>query len=176
MLSVARERTADDNITYIQAFAEDAEVAPETVDVVVSILALHYVADFDGVVASVRDWLKPEGEFVAIVEHPVATASDPWEGYTMDGDEEIAWLLTHYFEEGRREREWYVPGVIKYHRRLDTIVNSLIRHGLVIEQLAEPCPRPEVVAEHPRSRGDSIRPGILGIRARKPTPRFANPA
>jgi SAM-dependent methyltransferase len=176
MLAVARDRTADDNITYVRAFAEDAEIAPGTVDVVVSILALHYVADFDEVVASVCDWLRPDGEFVAIVEHPVATASDPWEGYTMDGDKETAWILTHYFDEGIREQEWYIPGVIKYHRRLDTMVNSLIAHGLAIEQLAEPCPAPEIVEEHPRSRGDSIRPGVLGIRARKPPARFANPS
>src|SRR6267143_1256863 len=126
MLAVARERTNDERITYVKAFAEDAEVEPGGIDVVVSILALHYIADFDSVVASVRDWLAPGGQFVMIVEHPVATASDPWEGYTMEGDAEAAWLLTHYFDESIREQEWYIPGVIKYHRKLDTMVNTLI--------------------------------------------------
>jgi SAM-dependent methyltransferase len=167
MLAAARERTEDDGITYIQAFAEEAEVEPETIDVVVSILALHYVEDFDGALTSVRDWLVPGGRFVMIVEHPVATAPDPGSGYTMKGDAEEAWLLTDYFDEGVREQEWYVPGVIKYHRKLATMVNSLIGLGFLIERVSEPSPTPEVVAEHPRSRGDSIRPGVLGIRARK---------
>ena len=71
-----------------------------------------------------------------------------------------------YFDEGVREQEWYVPGVIKYHRKLATMVNSLIELGFVIEKVCEPSPTPEVVAEHPRNRGDSIRPGVLGICAR----------
>lgn len=168
MLAVARERTSDDEIAYVQAFAEDAEVEEGTAEVVVSILALHYVADFDGVVSAVHGWLVSGGRFVLIVEHPVATAPDPSEGYTMEGDTEVAWLLTHYFNEGSREQEWYIPGVIKYHRKIDTMVNSLIDRGFVIERLSEPSPTAEVAAEYPRSRGDSIRPGVLGIRARKP--------
>jgi SAM-dependent methyltransferase len=168
MLAVAAERTDDDGITYVQAFAEDAQVAPSSADLVVSILALHYVEDFDGVVASVWEWLRPRGEFVLIVEHPVATAPDPSAGYTMSGEIEQAWLLSGYFDEGKREAEWYIPGVIKYHRRIDTMINALIRQGFRIEQMLEPTPSREVAAEHPRSRGDTVRPGVLGVRVRKP--------
>jgi SAM-dependent methyltransferase len=176
MLAVAHDRTDDHGITYVRAFAEDAEIASGTVDVVVSILALHYVSDLDKVLASIYEWLGPDGEFIAIVEHPVNTASDPGGRYIMDGDEEAAWILNHYFDEGIREQEWYIPGVIKYHRKLDTMINSVIAHGFAVEQLAEPCPTSEIVVEHPRSRGDSIRPSVLGIRARKPSARFANPS
>ena len=176
MLHVARERNSGDRIQYVQAFAEDAKVDPQSVDLVVSILALHYVEDFEPVLASVWDWLRPGGEFVYVAEHPVVTAPDPWEGYTTtDDDVEVAWLLTHYFDEGKRESEWYIPGVIMYHRRLDTVVNALIGQGFVIEQLLEPAPTADVVAEHPRSRGDSIRPGVLGVRSSKPD-HFANPS
>jgi SAM-dependent methyltransferase len=174
MLAVARERTTGDVIEYVQAFAEDVSLETGSIDLVVTILALHYVEDFAAVLRSIWSWLRNGGEFVMIVEHPVATAPDPWEGYTMDGDVEQAWLLTHYFDEGRREVEWYIPGVIKYHRRLDTMTNALIRQGFEIAQFLEPAPTPEVVAEHPRSRGDSIRPGVLGIRALKPPAHFAN--
>jgi SAM-dependent methyltransferase len=176
MLAFARERTTGPGIEYVRAFAEDAHIEQVSVDLVVTILALHYVKDFTGVVRSVWNWLRPGGEFVMIVEHPVATAPDPSEGYTMDGNTERAWLLTHYFDEGKREMEWYVPGVIKYHRRLDTMANALIAQGFLIEQFLEPTPTPEAVAEHPRSRGDSIRPGVLGVRVLKPADHFANPS
>ena len=177
MLAVARERTTGGGIEYVRAFAEDADVRANSVDLVVTILALHYVEDFAGVLRSVWYWLRPSGgEFVMIVEHPVATAPDPWKGYTMDGEQEEAWLLTDYFDEGERETEWYIPGVIKYHRRIDTMANTLIRQGFVLRQFYEPAPTLDVVAEHPRSRGDSIRPGVLGIRAQKPLTHFANPS
>jgi SAM-dependent methyltransferase len=175
MLAVARERTGGDGIEYVRAFAEDAQVELGSVDLVVTILALHYVEDFIGVTGSVWNWLKRPGEFVMIVEHPVATAPDPWEGYTTDeSGVEQAWLLTNYFQEGAREVEWYIPGVIKYHRRIDTMINALIAQGFVIDQVLEPTPSPQVVAAHPRSRGDSIRPGVLGVRALKPAAHFAN--
>lgn len=177
MLTVAKERTSGDGIEYVQAFAEDAQVEPGSADLVVTILTLHYVEDFVGVVRSVWNWLKRPGEFVMIVEHPVATAPDPWQGYTtVEGGVEQAWLLTHYFDEGEREVEWYIPGVIKYHRRIDTMINVLIAEGFVIEQVLEPTPSSQVVVEHPRSRGDRIRPGVLGVRALKPAVHFANPS
>lgn len=176
MLAVARERTPGEGIEYIQAFAEDAHLEPNAADLVVSILALHYVEDFDGVLTSVWTWLRSGGEFVMIVEHPVMTAPDPWEGFAMDGEDERAWLLTHYFDEGRREMEWYIPGVIKYHRRMDTMVNALIAHGFAIEQMLEPTPTRKVAAQHRRSRGDLIRPGVLGVRVVKPDFHFANPS
>ena len=177
MLAVARERAGGDGIEYVQAFAEDAQVELGSVDLVVTILALHYVEDFIGVVGSVWNWLKRPGEFVMIVEHPVATAPNPGEGYTTDeGGVEQAWLLTVYFHEGAREVEWYIPGVIKYHRRIDTMLNALIGQGFVIEQVLEPTPSPQAVAEHPRSLGDSIRPSVLGVRASKPAAHFANPS
>src|SRR5262245_7284997 len=56
-LEVAAERTEDDGITYLRAFAEDAEVDPQSVDLVVSILALHYVEDLEAVLRSVWSWL-----------------------------------------------------------------------------------------------------------------------
>ena len=36
---------SDSRITYVQAFAEEAEFPKASADVVVSVLALHYVAD-----------------------------------------------------------------------------------------------------------------------------------
>jgi SAM-dependent methyltransferase len=82
MLAVARERTTGPGIDYVRAFAEDAHIEQGSVDLVVTILALHYIEDFSGVVRSVWTWLRPGGEFVMIVEHPVATAPDPAERAT----------------------------------------------------------------------------------------------
>jgi len=165
MLRLARERTSEPRVTYLHAFAEEAELPPGSTDLVVSILALHYVADFAGVVRRVADWLVPTGVLVVIVEHPVFTAPGPSSFLIEDGIE-VAWPVNRYFDEGVREHEWYIPGVIKYDRRDDTIVNAIIDAGFDIERLAEPSPT-SVGERGPRSRGELIRPALLGVRGRK---------
>jgi SAM-dependent methyltransferase len=167
MLALAVERTDDLQITYLRAFAEDAERPDLSADVVGSVLALHYVEDFARVVEKVARWLVPGGIFVFVVEHPVATAPKPRDGFLLAHGIEVAWPLNHYFDEGAREQEWFVPGVVKYHRPLATILNTCLDAGFSIERLAEPAPAPEMVARDPRSRGDVIRPSVLGVRARR---------
>src|SRR5262249_3005936 len=74
MLEVCRERTGDIRISYVRAFAEEVEFPAASVDVVVSVLALHYVADLDPVLAAIAGWLDCRGSFVKIVEHPIFTS------------------------------------------------------------------------------------------------------
>lgn len=45
MLERARAAVSDERATFVRAFAEDLELPSASADVVVSILALHYVAD-----------------------------------------------------------------------------------------------------------------------------------
>jgi SAM-dependent methyltransferase len=167
MLALAAERTDDAQITYVRAFAEDAERPDHSADVVGSLLALHYVEDFACVVENVARWLVPGGVFVFVVEHPVATAPKPRDEFLLADEVEVAWPLHHYFDEGVREHDWLVPGVVRYHRPLATLLNACLDAGFAIERLAEPAPAPETVARNPRSRGDVIRPSVLGVRARR---------
>jgi SAM-dependent methyltransferase len=167
MLALARERTTDRSISYVRTFAEDADLPAESVDVVVSILALHYVAEFAQVVESIARWLVPGGVLVAVVEHPVATSQDPHEGFTMESDVKVAWPVNHYFDEGERKTEWYVEGVVKYHRRIDTMLNTIIAAGFEIERVSEPAPTREAARKHARSRGGLVSPDVLGVRGRK---------
>ena len=86
MLAKAHERTKHDNVRYIRAAIEDADFPPESFDVVLSSLALHYVADFGSVVKKVRRFLSAGGTFIFSAEHPVFTAQGPqqWH-YNADG-------------------------------------------------------------------------------------------
>ena len=45
MLALARARTADPRVRYVQGFAEDLSLRRGCADLVVSSLAFHYVAD-----------------------------------------------------------------------------------------------------------------------------------
>lgn len=53
--------------------------------------------------------------------------------------------MTDYSKEGKRNISWIVDGVIKYHRKTATIVNTLIKQGFTILRLEEPCVSDEII-------------------------------
>lgn len=71
MLKVAQEKNQDDKITYIHSAIEDFDTDPESYDAIISSLAFHYIKDYDRLINNIYKWLKPNGEFVFSVEHPI---------------------------------------------------------------------------------------------------------
>ena len=61
MLEVAREKTEDSRVRYVECAMEDIDFPDESFDVVLSSLAFHYVESFSQVVDKVRDSLAPGG-------------------------------------------------------------------------------------------------------------------
>ncbi|TCC16233.1 class I SAM-dependent methyltransferase [Kribbella speibonae] len=153
MLAAARPHAA---VRYECADLADFDVPAGSVDLVVSSMALHYVGDFDDLVARVARWLVPGGWLVFTMEHPVMTAPVVAADCVVDD----------YADEGRRERTWFVDGVIKYHRTIGTVFGTLHRHGLQVERLDEPMPNPEQVVAQPSLAVHRRRPPILLIAAR----------
>lgn len=70
-----------------------------------------------------------------------------------------------YHEDGARSEHWYVDGVVKYHRRIETVVNTLVAAGFAIESLIEPAPTPEAFERAGRGKTGLIIPEVLGLRA-----------
>jgi SAM-dependent methyltransferase len=165
MLQLARERTSDVRISYLHAFAEDVEFPAASADVVVSVLALHYVADLDPVIARIAAWLDHGGAFVEIVEHPIFTSQRERSGWITVQGRHAAWPVSDYFDEGARTTTWFVDGVVRYHRTLATIINAIRRADLTIDQVTEPRPTLAAVEANPEWADELIRPAILGIRA-----------
>ncbi|MGH3071154.1 MAG: class I SAM-dependent methyltransferase [Gaiellaceae bacterium] len=163
MLQLARASIRDPRASFVAAFAEDARFDPRSFDVIVSILALHYVEDFAAVIESAATWLVERGVFVFVIEHPVTTCQRDTE--RIDEGGQAAWPVRGYHDEGRRTEHWYVDGVVKYHRTVETTVNTLIDAGFVIEMLIEPAPTPEAVRLAEPGESGLIRPDVLGLRA-----------
>ena len=157
MLGLARQRTSDRRVHYVQAFAEDVVLPPGTVDLVVSSFALHYVADLAAVLHQVSAWLARGGLFVASMEHPVITAA-PEVGRSLG-------VVDGYFDEEQRVTHWLTNGVIKYHRTVSTIVNAVIAAGLTLERLDEPAPPLTAVRQRPDLDRHARRPSLLLVRA-----------
>lgn len=74
MLSVARRQNPHPNIQYTVCGLEDYAYPPDTFDLVLSNLVLHYIADLDWIYGRVYSTLKQGGCFLFNMEHPVFTA------------------------------------------------------------------------------------------------------
>jgi SAM-dependent methyltransferase len=170
MLQLARERSSDARIEYVRAFAEEAEFGTASADVVVSVLALHYVAELAPVLQRIARWLVAGGVFVEIVEHPIFTSQRLRSGWAIENGRRVAWPVSDYFAEGARTTTWFVDGVVRYHRSVSTILNQLGAAGLRVDLVAEPRPTEEALQRHPDCRDDLVRPSVLVVRAVKAGP------
>lgn len=169
MLERARRENAHPAITYRQEPLETLTLPAESYDLVVSSLALHYLEDYAGLVRRVQEWLRPGGVFVYSVEHPIATARNPMGAWQKnERGEKIGWLVDDYGDEGPREHDWFVAGVVKYHRKLETLINELISAGLMVERLSEPEALPSAVALRPSLAEQRRLPPFLLVRSRRP--------
>jgi 2-polyprenyl-3-methyl-5-hydroxy-6-metoxy-1,4-benzoquinol methylase len=167
MLALARTRWAHARVTYQRTALEAADFPPSSFDLVVSVLVLHYVEDYRGLIARVAGWLAPGGVLVYSTEHPLYTGRLPGEGWVRDAAG-TRWAVDRYADEGPRDEHWFVPGVRKVHRTLATLVNGVVDAGLVVERLLEPVPGEAWLEAHPQMRDERRRPMFLILRARKP--------
>ncbi|MEJ2631251.1 MAG: class I SAM-dependent methyltransferase [Acidihalobacter sp.] len=168
MLETARERTDDAGIEYVHAAIEDFDIPPSSYDLVVSRMALHYVRDYAAIVRTVNAGLRPGGRFVFSVEHPICTALCRSWHEDAQGDA-LFWPVDDYGREDERLQRWFVDGVVKYHRTVQTYVNALLDAGLILTRLLEPQAEPEWIERRPDLQTTVRRPPILVIAADKTT-------
>jgi 2-polyprenyl-3-methyl-5-hydroxy-6-metoxy-1,4-benzoquinol methylase len=169
MLAEARARGDDPGITYLQSSLEAFEPERASFDLVVSMLSIHYVADYGLIVRRIAGCLMPGGRFAISVEHPIYTASGTPAWHLGPDGTWAHWPVDRYREEGERRTHWFVDGVVKYHRTVETYVNTLLDAGLALVRLEEPeAESPVVLAEHPEWREERRRPPFLLLAADRP--------
>lgn len=168
MLHEARARTDDPRIVYVRADLEQFEPERGAFDLVVSSLALHYVADYPGIVRRVAAWLRPDGRFAFSVEHPIYTAAGTTAWHTGPDGVALHWPVDRYRDEGPRRTRWFVDGVVKYHRTVETYVNAVLAAGLVLVRLEEPEAEAALLGEKPEWRDERRRPPFLLLAADRP--------
>lgn len=140
MLWVARSERPHPRIEYLTRAMEDLDPPLASFDLVASSLAMHYVADYASLVRSVASWLRSGGWFVFSVEHPMKTApKGPGVDWVEDEEGRAHWPVDGYCEEGARERSWLAGSIVKHHRKVATLVNTLVNAGLVVRRLEEPA-------------------------------------
>ncbi|MEU4695697.1 class I SAM-dependent methyltransferase [Nonomuraea dietziae] len=153
-------------VRYLRADLDELTLPARSADLVVSSLALHYVADYAGLVRRVAHWLRPGGRFVFSVEHPICTAADPMTGWRATDDGAL-WPVDDYATEGPRTQNWIIEGVEKHHRQVATLIGVLLAAGLELTGIDEPVPGPATLQSHPHLAEHLRRPPLLVLAARR---------
>ncbi|MBM7569262.1 class I SAM-dependent methyltransferase [Paenibacillus sacheonensis] len=165
MLAMTRKHQ---RIDYIHSSMEEVQFNPNAFDLVVSSLAFHYIEDYNSLMSRISKWIQPNGYLIFSTEHPVVLADQKQEGWIKDANNnKIHWPIANYGEEGRRTQFWGIDGVIKYHRKLSTLMNVLIRNGFMIQEIDEPESIPEGLEQMPKLISERMRPSFIVIKAQK---------
>lgn len=167
MLAVAREKTTDPNVEYLQLPMEEISFPPQSFDIVISSLALHYVASFEEIAQKVQSFLKPNGMFIFSVEHPIFTAYGSQDWYYDAAGNILHFPVDHYFQEGLRNASFLGSEVQKYHKTLTTYVNGLLTNGFELLNLVEPQPSQQLLDTVEGMENELRRPMMLILSAGK---------
>lgn len=108
-VQLRRARRLVPGASLVQADMTDLQLAPASVDAVVSFYALIHVplADQQALFPRIRDWLRPGGYFLAIVGAGRWTGTEPYLGTDMFWDHADARTYLRWFEAARLAPVWH---------------------------------------------------------------------
>jgi len=154
--------------TYGRARADALPCRNDAFDGVLVCLALEHVDAFEATIREVARALASHGRFLLVLCHPLLQA--PGSGWIDDrvGDDRY-WRIGSYLRDDTAVDE-VEPGVsLRFiHRPLSRYVHAIGQAGLVIEDMEEPVPPPQLLAELWNYPEASTIPRVLVIRARHP--------
>lgn len=169
MINLAREKNNHPNIEYKILSMENLSSLEGKFDVIFSSLAFHYIEDYNKLIKDINAHLKKKGILLFSQEHPLATAptiSDSKKN-KIDIDGKRFFLISDYNVETKRDLDWNVSGVIKYHRNFKTTINTLINNGFELICIDESSARPEAVKKVEKYIYQNDRPYFLFVKAMK---------
>lgn len=168
MIELAKKENSHENIEYICTPIEELELHNQKFDLIISSLAIHYIKDYSKLIVKVRSLLNENGEFIFSTEHPIATARKKGNHWMKDDKgNKLHWALDNYQEEGKREHDWYVDGVVIYQRTISTLMNTLTDNGFAIEKVMETQSIPSGVSKMPKLVNEERRPSFIVIKSRR---------
>lgn len=129
-------------------------------------LSDHYLQDFPAFAEKGRTWLKPGGDFVFSVEHPIFTAYGNQDWYYDEQGNILHFPVDNYFYEGQRQAVFLGEDVVKYHRTLTTYLDTLLTGGFALRRVVEAKP-PERMLDIPGMKDELRRPMMLLVAAVK---------
>lgn len=166
MMEEAEKRNSDEKITYRICGLEEYEYPQEAWDIVISNLVLHYIADLKGIFRKIYQTLKPGGEFIFNIEHPVFTAGVGQDWIYDEENRPLYWPVDNYYTEGTRSIQFLGFRVEKQHHTLTSIIESILEVGFKLEAFREATP-PEDMMDIPGMADELRRPMMLLVKVKK---------
>ena len=117
---------------------EEWDFPTETYDIVVSRLALHYLADLQGIFSFIYNALVSNGKFIFSVQHPILTSSCK---SAVPSVAKTNWIVDDYFNSGKRVEPWINKNIVKYHRTVEEYFQLLKQAGFTIIDIREGMPK-----------------------------------
>lgn len=158
LLEIARERTPQDlNIAYRHLNLETLDPIPEaSFDLIVSLLTLQDVPDYQAALREIERVLKPAGRCFLAFTHPCFTSDGGW--VRDEQGKKLHWKTDRYFLE--REVEMRLDPTsednpIGFHRTLSSYYRAIREAGFIIHDLIEPTPSPEAIQKDPHFEDDT---------------------
>lgn len=167
MISECREHFNNEQVDFHCTNFMDFK-CEETFDVIVSSLVLHYIEDFNLCCRKISELLNKDGTLLFTMEHPIQTATMDPEVKKEDSDG-VYLRMEHYFDETSRTSYWLDQNVKKYHHTIETIFNSLIKHGFELQYVKDLGQSEEVFQYYDEKRINKLKqfPPFLMVKAKK---------
>lgn len=136
MIDYARQSMTDPTVEFI--VSDIMEFNSEgKYDVIISSLAFHYVEDYNALIEKLGTLIAGGGTLVFSTEHPITTATKQDEQWVNAPNMYDHYKIDHYFDESARPIQWLEKEVVRYHRTVGTLINTLIDHRFIIERVID---------------------------------------
>ena len=145
MVGVAQSRLGGRAAQIEQAPIGSFTAPPDSFDLIISRLALHYVENMDSVLQACAACVTPGGRLIITVLHPVLTSAVQDQ---QSGEPRTSWTVDDYFRPGPRTRSWLGSTVTWQHRTVEAYVRAVHSAGFAVTSLRECQP------ERPLFAGD----------------------
>lgn len=147
-------------IQYRREDLETLQLASGSFDLAFSSLTFHYVKDLARLFATVHAALVPGSIMVFSIEHPVFMAPKV-PGWITNANGKKVWGVDSYMMEGDRVTNWLSDGVVKQHRTIGTLLNTLIEAGFRIVFVRDFGPEEALVEAGKTTAEERERPMFL---------------
>jgi SAM-dependent methyltransferase len=137
MVEAARCVLAGTDGEVVRGDIEDLAEPDCSFDLVVSRMALHYVADVGPVLRGCYRCLAARGRIVLTVVHPVITSHDARASSTEPRQD---WVVDDYFVTGPRDQQWLGTRTVWHHRTVEDYTSELSDAGFTLSGLRECVP------------------------------------
>ncbi len=136
---------------YVCANGERLPLQADSIDLVVSYVALIDIPDFRAAISEMARVCAPGGKvLVANLNSFATTLPNPW--LRKEAGEKLHFVVENYFPERGETVSWAGIEVINYHRPLAAYLQAFLDSGLQLRKFQEPRPSPDLVQQVPSMR------------------------